>query len=174
MGGEEGGWGWYWAPWQEAKSGEWGGEVAPLAQFVFVFALRCSCCRRLLLLFVLVFLAVLLQLWRLSVEVVVCCCHCWLPVDCCSPLPFPPVLCLFAASFCFNLCRSHFYLVLPLLISRFHVFYLHAFVHIFTTPVFCFGCGRGRQEKEGEMGGEGGVAGRRVVQRRWSVREGSG
>ena len=38
MGGEEGGWGWDWAPWQEVKSGERGGD-SPLAQFVFVFAL---------------------------------------------------------------------------------------------------------------------------------------
>ena len=169
MGGEEGGWGWDWAPWQEAKSGARGGTLhLPNCVYVWVslqllslFAVvvcssfsSCCCC-----------------MWRLSVEVVVCCCHSWLSVVCVPPpLPSPQLFaCLLPhiASTCVALI---FYLALPLLISRCHAFYLHASVHIFTTPFFCFGCGRG--EKQGEMGGEGGVAGGRVVERRWRVREG--
>ena len=111
-------------------------------------------------------------MWRLSVEVVVCCCHSWLSVDCVPPLPSPQLFACLLPHVVSTCVALNFYLALPLLISRCHAFYLHASVHIFTTPFFCFGCGRGRQEKQSEMGGEGGVAGGRVVERRWRVREG--
>ena len=110
-------------------------------------------------------------MWRLSVEVVVCCCHSWLSVDCCLP-SLPPSSLLVCCLILFQPVSPSFFLALPLLISRCHVFYLHASVHIFTTPFLSFGCGRGRQEKKGEMGGEAGVAGGRVVERGWRVREG--